>query len=555
MSEAAVKWIVWIVGALVISSGGVAVLWALFWDRARGGLRCSKCWYDMGGVPAPGLQCPECGTTHARAGALARTRRRWKWAAAGLAISLIGYAGILTRKAVVDGWPSAIPSTILVTLWPVSEAEWLDQNSIAIAPGHAADLELGKRFLEGKLADWQLHWWVGRLERYAKKHRRFGIERERVTHQKLADTNVKLNGVYANWNAILDEVEHATGITITRVNMPPDANVSPLTFANETFSALDLLDSTEKWYAQNRNGGIQWDLDGNTVVIGHLLNGDELRTVACFDCRALVDLLSRKQNSLSQDSSSPEIMTGVLEISSSSWWTWSTLPAVPNSQEFARAGEFLIAQDSPRSLLMLDQILMALRSCPSDDAVSIGIDWNPVRAHMRTLTSSRVTIPESTVAAGDVPSLVRTTGVAVRLEPSMGGMLLPYPWFSRLRGKENTTADALSAAFPGHAGSGLPAPSWTLDAEGVRIVAGDLDRIIRVYDVGDILTRWSSPDLSMADRISNLKRTLRHLPLAEGLPDYSVLPSVENVGCYFVVPASVRGHFKVEELLQQLRNR
>lgn len=46
---------IWNVVAIALGAiGCVLFQWAMFWDRARGRLRCPKCWYDMkGAVEAP----------------------------------------------------------------------------------------------------------------------------------------------------------------------------------------------------------------------------------------------------------------------------------------------------------------------------------------------------------------------------------------------------------------------------------------------------------------------------------------------------------------------
>jgi hypothetical protein len=76
-------WICHLAGWTIGAAGMVLLLWALFWDRSRGRRRCPKCWYDMAGVP--GLRCPECGKEAKSERQLSATRRRWRWAAAGVA--------------------------------------------------------------------------------------------------------------------------------------------------------------------------------------------------------------------------------------------------------------------------------------------------------------------------------------------------------------------------------------------------------------------------------------------------------------------------------------
>jgi hypothetical protein len=105
----------WTVGAL----GLILLLWAVFWDRARGRRRCPKCWYDMHGVP--GLVCPECGKRARKESRFRGTRRKWRWATlAAMAV----LAGIATEKApevIRGGWLKVVPTTVLVLGWPYWE--------------------------------------------------------------------------------------------------------------------------------------------------------------------------------------------------------------------------------------------------------------------------------------------------------------------------------------------------------------------------------------------------------------------------------------------------
>jgi len=67
--------------------------WWLWGDRAKGRLRCPKCWYDMeGNYKAAKLQCPECGHNARTEKRLQKTRRR-RWL---LATSTLFYLLVLT---------------------------------------------------------------------------------------------------------------------------------------------------------------------------------------------------------------------------------------------------------------------------------------------------------------------------------------------------------------------------------------------------------------------------------------------------------------------------
>lgn len=95
----------------VLEVGALGLLaWALWWDRARGRLRCRKCWYDLEGVVGfrnghaeeageeekrpsgtqPHGVCPECGKAHPTERSMRRTRRRWGWAFVALVAGVVG---------------------------------------------------------------------------------------------------------------------------------------------------------------------------------------------------------------------------------------------------------------------------------------------------------------------------------------------------------------------------------------------------------------------------------------------------------------------------------
>lgn len=97
-------WALWAIAAII--------LWfALFKDRSRGRRRCPRCWYDMTGVP--GLKCPECGREAKREKRLFSTRRRWRLAAFGVALALVGIASHRAPIGLRHGVWAAVPIPVL----------------------------------------------------------------------------------------------------------------------------------------------------------------------------------------------------------------------------------------------------------------------------------------------------------------------------------------------------------------------------------------------------------------------------------------------------------
>lgn len=107
------------------------MLWALFRDRARGRLRCPKCWYDLSGASAGagGYRCPECGRVTKREKKLKRTHRKWWGVALALVLVIGGYGVWTTPRVVARGWVGAVPTTVLIGALP-----WLDAQPLLEPP-------------------------------------------------------------------------------------------------------------------------------------------------------------------------------------------------------------------------------------------------------------------------------------------------------------------------------------------------------------------------------------------------------------------------------------
>jgi hypothetical protein len=67
---------------------------------------------------APSRRCPECGREVASERRLYRTHRRWRWAAAGLLIAILGHACRLVPVVQREGWWGAAPRLVLIAAMP-----------------------------------------------------------------------------------------------------------------------------------------------------------------------------------------------------------------------------------------------------------------------------------------------------------------------------------------------------------------------------------------------------------------------------------------------------
>jgi len=113
--------IAWTLAAIALA----LLAWALFWDRARGRKRCPKCWYDMGGASPDedgAFTCPECGRSIKTPRHLARTRRRWRFAALAVVLAIgasVCAAWPAWSQAQQRGWLSLIPTSIVIECLPM----------------------------------------------------------------------------------------------------------------------------------------------------------------------------------------------------------------------------------------------------------------------------------------------------------------------------------------------------------------------------------------------------------------------------------------------------
>jgi hypothetical protein len=90
-----------LIGGALALAGLILASWGWWSDRAKGRLRCPKCWYSLEGVAAP-AQCPECGAISSIF-QLRRTRRRW-WAVVLGAAALLTGVGVGAGKDRVIAW-------------------------------------------------------------------------------------------------------------------------------------------------------------------------------------------------------------------------------------------------------------------------------------------------------------------------------------------------------------------------------------------------------------------------------------------------------------------
>jgi hypothetical protein len=120
---------IWNCIAFVIAAAGVGLLaWALFADRAKGHLRCPKCWYALDGTPADEggfRKCSECGRGKLRERSLKKTRRRWRYALLALLVLVFADETRRIPAAQERGWVALVPTTLIIPLAPIQSERWV----------------------------------------------------------------------------------------------------------------------------------------------------------------------------------------------------------------------------------------------------------------------------------------------------------------------------------------------------------------------------------------------------------------------------------------------
>lgn len=105
-------------GTFALLAGIFLISW-IRGDRARGNLRCHRCWYTIAPANAPKpelpVTCPECGRAHATIKQLARTRRRRSGLPAVAALGIIATACWYTPDVRRDGLLKSTPTWLLAT--------------------------------------------------------------------------------------------------------------------------------------------------------------------------------------------------------------------------------------------------------------------------------------------------------------------------------------------------------------------------------------------------------------------------------------------------------
>ncbi len=163
-------WFLW----PIIGLSTVVLLWAMFWDRAKGRERCRKCRYAMEGVPPTddgSRICPECGKTHTKSRKLLFTHRRPIIASLAACLIMLGlYMNAYHWRLRERGWMGYVPTIVLI-VWPTNLENWHEESDYMLGLSSTRPTKVGAfdemnyRTLAIGLWGWQKSLLINRIQR------------------------------------------------------------------------------------------------------------------------------------------------------------------------------------------------------------------------------------------------------------------------------------------------------------------------------------------------------------------------------------------------------
>lgn len=574
MQGTTIDWALWAGAGLLALIALTLLVWALFWDRARGRKRCPKCWYPMDGVSA--MLCPECGheTIHERR--LLRTRRRWRWAVVAAFLGLIAYGLGITPSIRQKGWPSAIPGFVLVTVWPVSPADWVKVHLDGMVISDAALKELDDRLKEERLAEWQARWWADRVERVLRREGRWGIDAEEQVLAKLAAARVTCDLVAEPASVVLEKLGAMLGVTIRadwgsmeEMHVGPETVVSLRCVSLSGGEAMnELLEALGSDLALT----LTWAADGETVVIGRYSSEmikHDLRVVS-FDLREAIML---QQGLQTKYSGSCRVIWGLMQ--DAGWDVCRTVRPDEwmvdgvDTRCMAVIGTVLFVHTHARDLATLRTVFDAIGRGISHPGSVIAADetgWAVAAETMRGLREAEVQPGPGLVSLGELFGIIeQATGLVVDVDwVGLRPLGLSPELAVRLYGSRMSAAQALDRAMVlirGYAGTG---PAWTVHRGMVRVGTGyglGQYSCIRVYNLVELvdLRRSISPDppsrWEVDEVIQEILRIMQSTIDVENWWDNGgEVSKSPDFGPCAVVSTTPTNHARIEELLTKLRD-
>ena len=235
-----------IVSLLLTAPGVLWIIRSVVGDRARGRVRCPKCWYDMSEVPT--MMCPECGHESKSRSQHTRTKRpRWAFVIAILSITIGSYGFSVNRRVIATDLFAAVPTWVLMAGRDWLPTHWIYDDGTMKPNGDSAAFE---SCLENRLDDRE---WVSK-----KRATRFA---GRISEQMLKSKEARwdpqglqlLASIYIhnqNWHPIESypsppsNIDHEELLRLCALDISQALRANPPTMLDE--SILDAADDTDQ---------------------------------------------------------------------------------------------------------------------------------------------------------------------------------------------------------------------------------------------------------------------------------------------------------------------
>ncbi|UCD73807.1 MAG: hypothetical protein JSV91_08400 [Phycisphaerales bacterium] len=568
MAPATPWWITVITFALAI--GGVLLgVWALWWDRSRGRLRCPKCWYDMRGAKAGDggrFTCPECGRSSLTDGKLRRTRRHWRWA--GLAVLMI--AGSLAMVAMRrDGPLSLIPSWVLVRLPGGGEIEWLDAELWDKSAANWRVKEIQRRYRYGwdQPAGAMRHW-LTRVEDALREEGRWGVsDLTRLTHQRLRNTIVdrEFKGLPAA--DVLEKLGRIAAVPIVPVwqdlerggDLDTDTTMWFSTRGLSVLSILNHLRDDDGWCRA------RWTCGPDGVLVGTEATLARMRVVQIYDVDHLIEL---KSESPFCDSYEPDDELSVWEMCQSvadliveyvdiDGWTCMG----GDSSAIEQAAWQIIVDTHPANHLAIEDLLQRLRAiavCGDEARESNELD--SLRSKIDRLAAISVPCEQWPMTAAELAALISEFSpfeVAVDWEAMEYWGVEPDDEIAIPRG--GASLDQLLQRFI-ESSAGFPdrTAAWTFCDEQLLLTSDDAARghaRTILYDVTDLVKEVCRTDYMRAEEgVQAIVDLVISLVDADSWWQMGGWASrLQAFGGVLIIRTTPSNHLQIENLLNRLR--
>jgi hypothetical protein len=405
-----------------LALGGLLALWALFWDRSRGRVRCPKCWHNMTGLAADAnnhYTCPECGKSKLAERALRRTRRRRKTFLFAL---LIIAAGFCLPKAHRDGPASLIPSWVLVRLPINSEEEWwrdyagwgLDKNASPVIRWHAR--ELGER----GLSEAQWRHWTGRVRDVWAETGRLGLtERDRAIDFNLRTTLLDRDYIDVPMRDVLADLSRRAGVKFVLDDTPESAIELPRPDERVTYHVQGMtIERALKRMSYIVDGerlvyqAWDWWIENDCIRLGSFPWPPKARVVQEYDLSDLIESMrdDRREGSegdiLSDDECSFELRNLIVNHVDPDGWVWNG--GARQAIEFLSIGRLTI-DANPRTHLAVERLLERIgRAIVQRDLDGARAQLDAFRAQLAQLESVTIPCTGQAITLGQCSDLIKS---------------------------------------------------------------------------------------------------------------------------------------------------